>query len=369
MTGERQANRRIRLLLAVFAIVFGVAFGRAVWLQGVRAAPLGRMAAQQHRETVSIPAGRGTIFDDNGAQLAIGEQTTTVYADPLRSRIPGCRARGRACLPRRPNVLYRSFDRSTRFIPIARFADPKTAAQFLQKRFAGVGGYPEEKRSYPQGTVAADVIGYAGTDNKGLAGLELQYNHQLGGAAGKQVVVRDPVRSRDRRRPLDAGARGAERFHDHRQPHPGECGGGAPPDHRSLECAQRHRHRPRPRTGAILAMAQAPGYDANNASRIPQALMTNHAVSDVYEPGSVFKLVTIAGACRSGLVTPNTKFRLPSCIQVADRCIRDAERVAPSGCRWRRSSRGHRTSAPSRSRKARRARPDEVGREVRLRAG
>jgi cell division protein FtsI/penicillin-binding protein 2 len=80
-----------------------------------------------------------------------------------------------------------------------------------------------------------------------------------------------------------------------------------------------------PRDGSILAMAQAPGFDANNASRVPQSLMTNHAVSDVFEPGSVFKLVTVAGALSEHLVTPDTKYVLPPCIQVADACIHDAE--------------------------------------------
>ena len=81
MTG-RLANRRIRLLLAVFAVVFGLTLLRAVWLQGVRAQSLGAMAAKQHRQTLTIPAGRGAIYDRTGVQLAIGESATTVYADP-----------------------------------------------------------------------------------------------------------------------------------------------------------------------------------------------------------------------------------------------------------------------------------------------
>jgi cell division protein FtsI/penicillin-binding protein 2 len=80
-----------------------------------------------------------------------------------------------------------------------------------------------------------------------------------------------------------------------------------------------------PHTGAIYAMAQAPGYNANNTSNVKQALMTNHAVNDVYEPGSVFKLVTVAGALTDGLVSPSTTFTLPPCIHVADACIHDAE--------------------------------------------
>ena len=89
----RLANRRIRLLLAVFALVFGLTLLRAVWLQGVQASSLSRKAADQHRETVTLPAGRGTIYDRTGVQLAIGRQATTVFADPqlirdLAARFP-----------------------------------------------------------------------------------------------------------------------------------------------------------------------------------------------------------------------------------------------------------------------------------------
>ena len=83
----RVANRRIRLLLAIFVLAFGATFLRAAWLQGVKAQTLGTMAASQHREPVTLPAGRGTIFDRDGRQLAIGEQATTVYADPRRVTI------------------------------------------------------------------------------------------------------------------------------------------------------------------------------------------------------------------------------------------------------------------------------------------
>jgi cell division protein FtsI/penicillin-binding protein 2 len=80
-----------------------------------------------------------------------------------------------------------------------------------------------------------------------------------------------------------------------------------------------------PRTGEVLAMAQAPGFDANAASQVPQERQRNRAVTDTYEPGSTFKLVTVAGVLTEGLVTPDTKFTLPYSIQVADRIVHDAE--------------------------------------------
>jgi cell division protein FtsI (penicillin-binding protein 3) len=90
---HRLVNDRIRLLLAVLVVAFAATLGRAVWLQAVRAAPLSELALSQNRETVEIPARRGTILDRTGRPLAIGEQATTVYADPRQIRNPRAVAR------------------------------------------------------------------------------------------------------------------------------------------------------------------------------------------------------------------------------------------------------------------------------------
>ncbi len=328
MKGERQANRRIRLLLAVFVLLFAGTLARATWLQGVQAGTLGQMAQRQHRETITVPAGRGTIFDRTGVQLAIGEQTTTVYADPHQLTEPRRVAvAAQHLLGADANQLYPELMNKRRsFVYVARFAKPADAAAFMKKGFAGVNSYPEEKRTYPQGTVASQVVGFAGTDNKGLAGLEVEYDKRLSGRPGKQIVVRDPfgraidvISSTPEREGSDVfttidhniqanaelvlrqtvaewGARGATAV--------------------VLD----------PSTGAVLAMAQAPGFDANKASRTPFDVQRNRAVTDTYEPGSTFKLVTIAGALSNNLVTPGTTFRLPYSIPVADRIVHDAER-------------------------------------------
>src|SRR5689334_6315985 len=88
MTSEKQANRRIRLLIVIFVLLFAATLARAGWLQVVKAADYRKIAAKQHEHTVTVPAGRGTIFDQNGVELAIGEPTTTVYADPRQVRNP-----------------------------------------------------------------------------------------------------------------------------------------------------------------------------------------------------------------------------------------------------------------------------------------
>ena len=324
---DKQANRRIRLLLVLFGVVFAATFARAVWLQGVRAASLSKLAEHQHRETITVPAGRGTIYDRTGVELAIGEQMTTVYADPRQVTD----AKDIAVAAHRlfgvdANTLYPQLvDKHRQFVYVQRFADPKAAAAFLKKGFTGVASYPEERRTYPQGSVAAQVIGYAGTDNQGLGGLEIQYNRLLAGRTGKQTVVRDPFG-----RAIDVVGGTTERDGasivttiDHVIQSNAE----------SVLRATVARWRANsaeavildPRTGDVLALAQAPGYDANKADRVPFSIQRNRAVTDMYEPGSVFKLVTIAGALSSGLVTPQTTFRLPYSIHVADRVVHDAE--------------------------------------------
>jgi cell division protein FtsI/penicillin-binding protein 2 len=324
---EKQANRRIRLLLAVFVLVFAATLARAAWLQGVKAASLGRTAERQHRESIRIPAGRGTIFDRTGVQLAIGEQTTTVYADPREVVEPRRIAvAAHQLLGVDANALYpQLLRRQNRFVYIQRFADPKAAAAFLKKGFTGVNSYPEEKRAYPQGTVAAQMVGYAGTDNKGLAGLEVEYDKELSGKPGEQTIVRDPFG-----RAIDvisstAEREGADVFTtiDH------TIQANAETVLRQTVAQWGARGATAvvldPRTGAVLAMAQAPGFDANRANRTPLALQRNRAVTDTYEPGSTFKLVTIAGSLSEHIVTPGTTFRLPYSIHVADRVVHDAE--------------------------------------------
>jgi cell division protein FtsI (penicillin-binding protein 3) len=327
---DKQANRRIRLLLVVFALIFAGMFARAFWLQAVQAAHLSAIATSQHEDTQTIPAGRGTIFDRTGVQLAIGVQRTTVFADPKLVHNPRAIViAAHDILGVNGNVLYPELlNRKSQFVYVARFADPAAAAEFLKKGFAGIASYPEEMRTYPQGTVAAQVLGFAGVDDTGLGGLELQYNHSLSGRSGKQTIVRDPTGRTIAvisSRPVQEGANVFSTL-----------------DHTIQAQAERvlaqtvHQWGAEdasavvidPTTGEILAMAQTPGYNANDTSDVSAALLRNRAVTDTYEPGSTFKLVTITGALSDGLVTPSSRFTLPYQFQYgpcAQCTVHDAE--------------------------------------------
>ena len=241
---ERQANHRIRLLVVSFAIVFGIAVGRAVWVQAVQHDRYSNMAITQHRETIKIPAGRGTIYDRTGDPLAIGEQATTVYADPrnIADAQKAAVVAGKA-LGVDPVKLYPTLkDRSKGFVYVQRKADPGKAAALSARAIPGFGFYPEELRAYPQGSVASHVLGFAGTDNHGLDGLERSLDKTLSGKPGLRDRRQGSVRTRDRRDHLARGASRPQRDADARSPDPGEYRAGARADR---EAVQRPRWRRR----------------------------------------------------------------------------------------------------------------------------
>ena len=323
----RLANRRIRLLLVVFALVFSMTLLRAAWLQGVRAQSLGRMAASQHRQTVTVAANRGTIYDRTGVQLAVGEQAITVYADPLQigdaTKVAPVVARTLRLDPKQ--VYEKLSDRTHGFVYVARKADPVRAARLQRRHITGLGFYPEERRFYPQHSIAAQVLGFAGVDNHGLSGLELSLDKPLAGQAGRETLVRDPfghvldsIVSRTARDGSDVSL-----TIDHNIQAEAELVLRQTVDKWHAKDATAIVLDPH--TGAVLAMAVAPTYDANSFPSVPKDSQRNRALTDTYEPGSTFKLVTVAGSLSTGIVTPRTAFTLPYSIQVADRRIHDAE--------------------------------------------
>ena len=325
---NRLVNRRIRLFLATLALVFGGLLVRATWLQTVRADSLSSLAQTQHRETVTIPAGRGTLFDRSGLELALGEQATTVYANPMQISNPrrAALAVERTLGVNADQIFPALADRTKGFVYVARQADPAQAAALQRLKLPGFGFYPEERRDYPQRTVAAQVLGYVGTDGNGLSGLELQFDRQLSGRPGKETITKDPggqVIDVQNQRPEVSG-RDVYLTLDHSIQ--------ANAEEVLRETVHKWAAKSAsaivldPRTGAILAMAVQPGFNANSFSSTPSDLQRNRTVTDTYEPGSTFKLITVAGALSERLVSPTTRFRLPYSLHVADRVIHDAEK-------------------------------------------
>ena len=324
----RVVNSRLRLLLFFIFVTFAGLFARAAWLQTVRASSLASMAQTQAKQPIVLPARRGTIYDRLGNPLAIGEQATDVDADPMQISAPRREARVAAkVLGLKFSTVYRQLsDRSRGFVYVARQASPKLAAALEKRHLVGFTFAADQKRVYPQGTVAAPVLGYAGIDNTGLSGLEHELNGQLEGKPGSATVVRDALGqavNTIQQRPARDGRDVFLTLDSHIQANAEQV----------LENAVREWHAKDataivldPHTGAILGMAQEPGYNANDyPAATTHDLTVDHAVNDVFEPGSVFKVVTIGGALSQHDITPNTEIRVPGSLQVADRVIHDAE--------------------------------------------
>ena len=191
------------------------------------------MALRQHRETVVVPAARGTIVDRNGEPLAIGQ-----HGDDGVCESAAGRRRARSDTRRREAARARPGDAlPDARRPLARASSTSRARRIRARRrtcealdFAGLGFYPEELRYYPQGPVAAQILGYAGLDNKGLEGLERSLEGTLAGQPGSQTIVKDPFgRALDvvETKPETPG-RSVRLTIDRADP--GERGGGAPGD-------------------------------------------------------------------------------------------------------------------------------------------
>jgi cell division protein FtsI/penicillin-binding protein 2 len=324
----RVVNSRLRLLLLIILVTFAALGARAAWIQTVRASSLTSLAQKQAKADLVLPAVRGTMYDRLGTPLAIGEQATDVIADPLQISDPLHEARVASKVLKLPvrQVYGQLSDRSHGFVYVQRKARPGPAQVLAKLKLPGFTFESDERRVYPQDTVAAPVLGYAGIDNTGLAGLEQELNKELSGRPGSATIVRDALGqavNTIQNRPAHDGRDVFLTLDSHMQANAEQV----------LEQTVSQWHAKSataivldPHTGAILAMAQEPGYDANGFPKATEhGLTVDHAVNDVFEPGSVFKVVTIGGALSEHKVTPQTAFTLPYKIHVADRVIHDAE--------------------------------------------
>ncbi|MCX6374124.1 MAG: penicillin-binding protein 2 [Actinobacteria bacterium] len=319
---------RIRLLRFVFIAFLVLVGGKAVALAST-SGDLTRIAHEQQTAVVVLPARRGSILDRNGRELAVGKPAKTVFATPylLDDRKAAARSlcgalkitgkRNRRALERALAVP------GSGFAYVARVIDPGLAAAALALDLPGVGAYDEEERSYPMKGSAAQVLGFAGVEGKGLAGVEMQYDKQLAGMAGSEVIVRDPAGHtlRTVRETQPSSGQSVRLTLDEDIQYTAEDV--LQRTVRSSSATAATAIVMDPRTGEILAMANVPKVKDNAFGRTP-AFDRNRCITDIYEPGSIFKLVTISGALADGLVKPTTKFTLQPSLTLYDRTINES---------------------------------------------
>ncbi|HEY7454899.1 MAG TPA: penicillin-binding protein 2 [Thermoleophilaceae bacterium] len=322
----RLVERRIGLLFAAFLLLLAVAALRATWLGTVRSGALSDRAVSQQIEDIDDPARRGTIVDRNGVELAVSEDSVTVFAHPFLIKDPAKVAARLAPLVGRSEdeLLKKLSDKTTTFVYLRRKMDASLGEEIKDLGLEGVGTVTEPKRVYPQGYMASQLLGFVGTDNLGLSGLEYSQDERLRGEDGERRLVKDalgePVSLIETKRSepgenlqltLDA------RIQERAEAVLGEVGQTYTPQGATALVLD-------PRTGEILALANWPRVDANNPDGSPAYAKQNRAIEASYEPGSTFKAFTVSGAMEEHLVQPTTTLDVPPEIQVADRTVGEA---------------------------------------------
>lgn len=268
-------------------------------------------AQRQQRTAVELDPPRGTFYDAHGRELAVSVEVDSAWADPSDIKdAPAVAAQLARVLGVPRDGLLRKLQRKGDFVWLARKMDPPVAQAVRDLAIPGIRFLPESKRYYPMRDLAAQVLGYVGTDNQGLAGLELAYNGRVAGEAGRRTLLRDARRSTV----VAPGLASSE-------PKPGWN------LHLTLDTAIQHiveRELARaveergaksgsmvlidPATGGVLAMASYPKFDPNEYQKATPELRRNRAIMDAYEPGSTFKVVTAAAALDAHLVKPDDVF-------------------------------------------------------------
>lgn len=326
--------RRLGGLLIVSALVGLTIIGRLTQLQGLSAERLASLAESQTLRTVELPGERGTIFDRNGHELAISVPQTTVWADPRLVTDPaGDASRLSKLLGVEKRLLQARLSRPAAFVYLARQVPDDVAAKVKALALPGVFFIEEPKRFAPAGPLAAPLLGKVGIDNTGLSGLELLFEDELAGRPGQLVVERAPdgVAIPTGRRQLRPPAPGEDLVLTIDRAIQFEA-------ERLLAQAIVQRSAlggvivvTDPRTGDVLAMANLARKNGDRGAPVVPA-GRNTAITDVFEPGSVNKVITIAAALEEGLVDPGTVFEVPDSLPVADHVFSDHDPHPPM--RW-----------------------------------
>jgi cell division protein FtsI/penicillin-binding protein 2 len=322
-------DRRIGLLFGAFVLLLLIALGRATYLGLFRADSLQQAASLQQVSRQTIPAPRGTITDRDGVVLALSESADEVIADPylIRRANPVKTAARLAPLLGLPEstVLAKITKPNSGYSPIAYDVPASRGTQIANMRINGISERPVEQRVYPRSFMASQVLGWVGSGDNGLAGIEWLYNRQLDGTSGVRRIVNDAVGqpiSVTQVKPTLPGRSIALTIDAPLQEEVEQvlAGVGAQYSPKGATAIVMN-----PRNGQILALANWPRVNANDIGASPQSATEDQAVGFSYEPGSTFKAITVAGALQDGLVSPATQFTIPPDLQIGGRTISDAE--------------------------------------------
>jgi cell division protein FtsI (penicillin-binding protein 3) len=336
-------HRRLGLLhISIFFVCWvSLICGRLVWLQVIHHKDFVDRAARQQQRTFEVAPRRGILYDRNLHELAMTVLADSVYAVPSEiaergdpdgdeKRLAVANALAKV-VHTDPTDRFTSshqiaarLNASRNFAWIARKLEPAEIARVKALNLKGVYFQKEFKRFYPNSQLAAQVLGYVGTDDNGLGGMERKFDRDLHGVPGRMLTALDA-----RRHVLDS---------QEHEPDPGQNLVLTIDENiqfmaeRALDAALARTHALNgtvvvqdPYTGQILALAIRPTFNPNDFRHATTSLLKNHAVSDVYEPGSTFKLVTYSAALEQKVTNPD---QLIDCqggkMELAGRTIHDS---------------------------------------------
>jgi cell division protein FtsI (penicillin-binding protein 3) len=294
----------------IFFIFLLLCVGRLLFIQFFRSEYLTSIAKKQHNQLVELEPRRGTIYDRNLKAQAFNMSMDSLYAEP--SIIKDKEGLANQLLPilgLERSYLQDRLNRKKSFIWLARKLSPEKSEAVKGLKAKGLGFMKETKRIYPNSYLASHIVGFSGMDNLGLEGLERSFDGYLRGTSGWAIFLRDA-----RLKKLDIWEKMV-----------------VPQDgmdlvltideviqyiaERELDKAFKDFHAKGasivvmdPHTGKILAMANRPTYDLNDRSGVSKDAIRNRAICDLYEPGSVFKIVTASAALEEKKVTEDDIF-------------------------------------------------------------
>jgi cell division protein FtsI/penicillin-binding protein 2 len=306
-TGQSTENGNTRIyLLAGFLLFWFLAIcARLVWLQVINYGDYTQRAAKQQQRSIEVSPVRGNIYDRRGNDLAMTVSVDSVFAVP--SEVPDIHSTAQVLarvLKADTPEIESHMRASHAFAWVARKIDNATSARVRALNLKGIYFQKESKRFYPKGELAAQVLGYVGLDDAGLGGVEREFESQLTGKPGKMLITMD-----NKRRWLGRVEK---------NPDPGE-NVVLTLDEKIQYIAERELAKAiadthaeagtvivqNPHTGEILALANWPTFNPNIFNKVNPQALKNRAVSDIYEPGSTFKLVTVAAALEEKITNPD----------------------------------------------------------------
>ena len=304
-----ELSGRRRFILACFMLAMCGLIWRAVDLQVLNNSFLQNRGDAVHLSNIKIPAYRGQILDRDGHALAISAPVSSVWVNPQEFNANGQGKKLARMLELGQKALTKKTDKTSgrRFVYLRRHMDPQLAERIEELGVVGVYAQKEYRRFYPDGEVAAHVVGFTNVDGEGQEGLELAYESRLQGVSGVEQVLRDGKR------------RMVKHVESVREPVPGK-------DvklsidrrlqylaYRELKAAVAQQKAKsgslvlmNPLTGEILAAANQPAFNPNERSKLTASRVRNRAFVDVFEPGSIMKPFTVAAGMMSGLFDTST---------------------------------------------------------------